>query len=89
MEIFHTLQTCAEPEIVLQDEYRNNNQCTHQIINIGKLQKLINEQCISKCCFEERMNDFIRFCSQRDVDMPLQKLEKLRAEWKMKCEFET
>ena len=58
-DIFHTLQTCYEPDILHEDEYKNDNQCTHQILHIAKLQKLINEQCISKYCFEQRMDDFL------------------------------
>ena len=88
MNHFHTLEEIEEEEIAHEDESRIHDKSTHQIINIDKLQQTINFHCISKCYFEQRLDDFIQYCSERDNQMSPMNLLQLKEEWKQKCELE-
>ena len=63
MDHFHALEAIEEEKIAHKDESRMHDNSTHQIINMHKLEQTINEHCISKCCFEQRLDDFIQYCS--------------------------
>ena len=65
--VFQPLHQKEVIEIANENEEMIQEDCTHQILHMKHLEDTINQQCWSKCCIDQQIDDFIQFCCRRNV----------------------
>ena len=57
-------------------ETRIDNECTYQIINVSKLEELVNRTCVMKC----DLNCFLEYCLHLNNQLTVRKMVELKEE---------
>ena len=75
-----------EKQIEDKVEKRHNTSSAYQLMNLKNLENAINTFCVSRQAADSEIDDFIRFCVQRDNKITNKKMCKLKEQWQQECE---